>query len=261
VSCLACLGVRTAVLLVLLLAGCAGLAWAGDADPEISKSVTGREMETLQHYSRDATDDWLKRNLGLSLSDFELVWDPGTLSFEQRSTLDKRSQAEARKAKKNAPLITKAKSIFVRPERQSSLSLSLQQSSNLGRLAGDLRDVPFGVEVKGDLPVLARLTALETRFWVPLSWKDEWRAAASLPLQWPGSKGTTTLGKELGFSRRLSLRSDLSSQLGRNAVQAGVMTDWSSESLGIWTLDYDYHVKYGQGTAEAIHWLKLSKEF
>ena len=177
-SCLACLGVRTAVLLVLLLAGCAGLAWAGDADPELAKPVTGREMETLQHYSRDATDDWLKSNLGLSLSDFELVWDPGTLSFEQRSTLDKRSQAEARKAKKSSSFVAKAKSIFEKPEAQSSLSLSLQQSSNLARLAGDLSDMPFGVEVKGDLPVLARLTALETRFWVPLSWKDEWRAEA-----------------------------------------------------------------------------------
>jgi hypothetical protein len=115
------------------------------------------------------------------------------------------------------------------------------------------------VEVKGDLPVLARLTALETRLWVPFSWRDEWRAEASLPLAWPGAKNG--LWKEMGFSKKLSLRSDYSNRLGRNQVEAGLGTDWSNRGLGTWSVDYDVHMKYGQGESEAIHWLKLSKEF
>lgn len=227
-----------------------------------SREVSGQEMEKLQSYSRSATDAWLRSNLGLGLSDLELVWDPNTLSFQQRSTMDWRPKPEApRRDRGNAAGLSPSAASAPIPQ---GLSLRLQQSDDLGRLSRDisqdLRDLPFGLEVKGGLPLLARLTTLQTRVWVPFSWRDEWRAEASLPLAWPGSK-RESIWKDMGFGKKLNLRSDYTTKLGFNQVEAGLGTDWSHGGLGTWNFDYDYRVKYGQGEGEAIHWLKLSKEF
>jgi hypothetical protein len=65
----------------------------------------------------------------------------------------------------------------------------------------------------------------------------------------------------MGLGRSLSLRSDISSKLGLNQLEAGLGTDWRPGFWGRWNLDYDWSYRYGQGLDEQTHWLKLSKEF
>ncbi len=67
--------------------------------------------------------------------------------------------------------------------------------------------------------------------------------------------------ESLGLQDQWDLRSDYSTRLGFNQVDAGLGTQWTTQFTGLMDLDYDYSQRYGQGSEETIHWLKLRKDF
>ncbi|MGS7457526.1 hypothetical protein, partial [Mycobacterium tuberculosis] len=64
------------------------------------------------------------------------------------------------------------------PAVSGYFSLKLEQVDDLMRLTHDLRDVPFGLSLEGRMSLGRSLATLETKFWVPFSWRDQWRAEA-----------------------------------------------------------------------------------
>lgn len=215
---------------------------AARAEKSPSREVESQDMGEIKRYSDQIGRAWLKDSLGLDLDALALEFDPRDLSFRKPSR--SRSAASFASGSANgsgAPAVAAGPAASV----SSYLSLKLEQKDDLRRLQNDLRDIPFGLSVSGQLPILANLTQLETRLWVPFSWRDEFRAQAQVPF----------------LDRRLTLRSDYRNQLGLSKVEAGLGTQLRPEGMGVWGLDYDFQRSFGQGTDAAIHWLKLSKSF
>lgn len=224
------------------LGGALGLAAAAWGAPQAGVSETrpvgGAEMEELRRYGQALGKDLLRQGLGLDLDALTLRWDRD-LGF--RTGADTARAGEGRGGEGEAPTPLS--------DLRRRLSLRLEQSDDLLRLQQDLRDIPFGLSVDGQLPLLDS-RVLETRLWLPFSWRDEFRARASLPLL-PGTGGVMGL----------TLRSDYRNHLGMSSVEAGLGTLLRPEGLGLWAVDYDFQQRFGQGTHEAIHWLKFSRSF
>lgn len=229
---------RQAGLALSLFALAGGGLWAETrAERSPSRDVQGQDMDALRGYSDRLGKGLLRDYLGLDLDALALQWDPSNLSFRSSSPS---AQGGAGPKSLSAP-----------PSAMSDhLSLKLEQVDDLRRLTQDLRDIPFGLSVQGTLSLGASLATLQTSLWVPFSWRDQWRAEAELPFRLDDVKG-----------RRYSLRSDYRNTLGLSDLEAGLGTDLNWDSLGIWGLDYDFHRRFGQGSDEAIHWLKLSRQF
>jgi hypothetical protein len=243
------------VILVVAGLGCslkASLARAGRAEQSSTRDVTSQDMDVMRRYSEGLGRDVLKQELGLDLDALRLRIDPDTFNVE---LVDERQPA----SKSSAPTGKFAQGLrrpFAPGAGQpfkGSFLLSVDQSGDLLRLGKDVRDIPFGVQLKGDLPLMDRLNHLQTRIWVPFSWRDEMKAEASLPLR---------LGLKLNDALRgAGLRSDFSNHLGVNQVDAGLGTQWDTPAMGAMDLDYDYTQRFGQGLQETVHWLKLRKDF
>jgi hypothetical protein len=129
------------------------------------------------------------------------------------------------------------------------------------RMRDDMADIPFGVTMEGEIPLLTSLTALRTKIWVPFSWRDEIKASATVPLNKLSLGVADRFLEALNFNDHLDLRSDYRSRLGVNEFDAGLGTQWSSSFTGLLDLDYDYSQRYGQGLEETTHWLKVKKDF
>jgi hypothetical protein len=234
------------ILLLGLVALSAGAQARSRAEQASTRDVEGQDMDVLRGYGDRAAKTWLKNSLGLDLDELALEWEPGgSVTGGALPSL----AGTAAPGSGNGPKLSGPR----KPggDLSGRLSLRLEQSDDLLRLTRDARDVPFGLSLSGELPLSTRLQVLKTTLWVPLSWKDEWRAEASLPVM----LGTGPL------ARRLTLRSDLRSQLGRSQFEAGLGTVWNPGGLGAWNVDYDFNRRFGQGDEEAIHWLRFSKDF
>ncbi len=118
--------------------------------------------------------------------------------------------------------------------------------------------VPLGVDVRDNIAVAG--AALKTRLHIPLSPDDAWTAEARLPLTLSRT-AESWWWRGLGLGRAVSLRSDMSSRLGINQVEAGMGTAWRPGFWGTWSLDYDWQVTYGEGPTDATNWLRVSKRF
>lgn len=248
---LTCLGLR-ALLFLLWCTAATARAGMSLSQPNVDQGLSGENMGRLQDYSRQVGENWLKNSLGLDLQKLQMIWDPNNFSFESAGAATVPAPAAA-----GAGAGLPGPSA---PELGRRISLRLEQTDDLTHLVSGMRDVPFGLEVKGFVPLLASLSALETRLTVPLSPRDEWRAQTTLPFTLMGA--TRSLWwKSMGLGDSLAFRSDLRSRLGLNQVEAGFGTAWITNSLGAWNLDYDYHLRFGQGGEEATHWLKVSREF
>jgi hypothetical protein len=228
---LACLGGLLGLLALPALA-------AVDAEAPTTRDVEGSDMQELRRYSDRLGKDWLRESLGLDLG--ALV-----IEFGGRSRFRPAPGAAAVPGGDGVPAAAGST-----PKLRSQLSLRLEQTDDLLRLQDDLSDIPFGLSVKGKLPVLDNLTLLETQLWLPFSWKDEIRAQARLPLLRKGMGG-----------RLLTLRSDYSTQLGVNTLGTGLGTRLGPGDAGLWAVDYDFEQRFGQGEDAAIHWLKFSRDF
>jgi hypothetical protein len=223
----------------LLALGAAPLAGAVQAELSSSREASGEEMSEIRGYSDRLGRELLKENLGLDLDALQVELDPGRVLFGRSSSGASSHANDALPGLSQGPA----------PGLTGYLRLRLEQGDDLRRLQAGLREIPFGLSVSGQLPLLANLAVLETSFWVPFSWREEFRAQASLPLL-DGLQG-----------RKLILRSDFRNQLGLSKVDAGLGTDVASDSFGLWDVDYDFQRNFGQGEDEAIHWLKFSRHF
>jgi hypothetical protein len=209
-----------------------------DAEAPTTRDVQGADMQELRRYSDRLGRDWLRESLGLDL-------DALVIEFGKSSSFRSAPAAAAVPGGDGVPAAAGST-----PKLRSQLSLRLEQTADLLRLQDDLRDIPFGLNVKGKLPLLDSLTLLETQLWLPFSWKDEIRAQARLPLLRKGTGG-----------RLLTLRSDYSTQLGVNTLGTGLGTRLGPGATGLWAVDYDFEQRFGQGEDAAIHWLKFSRDF
>lgn len=246
------------ILALTVLLGLPGLARASltssaSAGESNSRSVNGQDLDAVRNYSEGLGREVLKDELGLDLDALRFQVDPETLSIEMVDV----SQPSKRSVAPGASLVSGPHNPLpsMAPAVQGGLLLSVDQRGDLLRLGHDLRDIPFGVQLKGDLPLLNRLSHLQTKIWVPFSWRDEIKAEASVPLRSLG------LGLDKGILKGAGLRSDYSNRLGVNQVDAGLGTQWANRVMGPLDLDYDYSQKFGQGLDEQIHWLKLRKDF
>jgi hypothetical protein len=238
--------------LLALASGPTG-AWAAvDAEQANGRPMTDSDMDAARSYSEGVGRQMLKDELGVDLQSMRLEFDPETLSIENVGVPQHSSAAGG-----SGP----GASQLSGPGNPQSFSLSLDQSGDLTRLGRDARDIPFGLSLKGQVPILARLLDMKTEVWVPFSWRDETKASASVPLSKLGMGTTEHFLESLGLLDKWDLRSDYSTRLGFNQVDAGLGTQWATQFTGLMDLDYDYSLHYGQGSDETIHWLKLKKAF
>lgn len=232
-----------------LAAACQGGPLGGLDDP---RPVQGEDLTRLQDWGRQVGEDWLRQSTGLDLATYQLHWKPGTFDL----TYGPPPPPSGPSLGPSAGLAPGGDQAF------GGWTLRLEQSDNLSRLLhGDdvadvIDDLPFRMEMDGRFPGFRRI---RTKLFVPLSWRDEFRAEAQLPLltgldhqPWWGG---------LGLGSKLSLRSDFSSRLGKNLVEAGLATDWNTNWAGDWALDLDLRKDYGQGNNTASQWLRLSRGF
>jgi hypothetical protein len=214
----------------------------------------------LRNYGREVGESWLKDTLGVDLESLQIVWDPETESFVTAGDLAQRSPAPGSAASRGQGAGPGQGTGSGGVGGFRGISLRLTQTEDFMRLTEGMRDVPFGLELRGSVPLVDSLAAMDARLKVPLSPNDEWRAEASLPVELMGMT-SSAWWRSLGLGRSLAIRSDISSRLGLNQLEAGMGTAWNPGLIGVWNLDYAWYVRYGQGSDETVQWLKLSKGF
>ncbi len=248
------LSLIVALLLGSSKAGLASLTTSASAEQSGSRAVDARDMDSVRSYSEGVGREVLKEELGIDLEALRFRIDPRTLSIETVDVSRPRPASVAPGASLrsgiHSPLPTTKK-----PDQTEGFLLSVDQRGDLLRLGRDSRDIPFGVQVKGGVPLLQRLVSMKTQIWVPFSWRDEFKAEATVPLRSLG------LGLDQGLLKGAGLRSDYTNRLGVNQVDAGLGTQWVSRAAGPLDLNYDYSQRFGQGLEETVHWLKLRKDF
>jgi hypothetical protein len=210
------------------------LAGAVEAEMSSSHAATGEEMARIRGYSDQLGRELLKEDLGIDLDALQVELDPTHYLHHQSQ-----GPAQAQGAGLGPGPA---------PGLPSYLRLRLEQTDDLRHLQEGLSDLPFGLSLDAQLPLLSDLFVLQTKLWVPFSWREEIRAEATVPL----------LG---GLSHPLLLRSDYRNQLGLSHWEAGLGTGINSDTFGLWDVDYDFQRKFGQGEDAAIHWLKFSRHF
>lgn len=199
-----------------------------------SHAATDEEMARIRGYSDQLGRELLKEDLGIDLDALQVELDP-THYLRHESRQDAAAQGPGLSAGPATGL-------------PSYLRLRLEQTDDLRHLQEGLNDLPFGLSLDAQLPLISDLFVLQTKLWVPLSWRQEFRAEASVPLL-------------KGLSHPLLLRSDYRNLLGLSHLDAGLGTGINSDSFGLWAVDYDFQRNFGQGEDEAIHWLKFSRHF
>jgi hypothetical protein len=230
------------------------------AEQSASRPMDSQGMDAVHQYSENVGREVLKEELGVDLNALRFQFNPRTLRLEK---IDQGGPARPSvQPTSNADLRGIPHDDLAADEPVSSkLSLTVDQRGDLLRIRNDNRDLPFGVELNSEVPILRRLTALETKIWVPFSWRDEIKASAVVPLKRLKLGVTDGLLRKLDLNDRLDLRSDFSNRLGVNQLDAGLGTQWNSRYMGLMDLDYDYSQRSGQGLEETTHWLKLRKDF
>jgi hypothetical protein len=228
------------------------------AEDSATRAPTGEDLEKIHEYSDQVGKGLLRQELGLDLDSLRLKLDTNGLRLE-----DIRPRVRATPVADGSPLPSQAPGPALLRDSgvRQEFSLALDQSGDLLRLRNDVRDIPFGVKVRGQLPLLDRITGLSTELWVPFSWRDELKAEASLPLPHLKLGVVDEFLTGLGLADHYALRSEFTNRLGVNQLGAGVGTQWSSRLLGVMDLNYDYSQRSGQGLEETVHYLKLRKDF
>jgi hypothetical protein len=224
----------------LLLAACllafwrsAALAGPADSTDTPTRPLNHQESSQLQDYTRTLSKDWLKEL-------FDLDVDAIGISMQRRA------EAATQFGGSGASVSGTASPGY-------AFSMHLEQVDDLRRLAYDPRDIPFALKLQAD----NFFGPLQTSALLPLSWKDELWAKASVPLPELGLPLISPLLNTAGFGSRWSLNSIYANRLGVNSVEAGLGTRW----MGDWDFGLDSKVSFGQGERETSSWMKLGKTF
>ena len=234
------------------------------AEKSPSHTPTASEMAVVNEYSNDLGRQVLKDQTGLDVNSLNYLLNPQAFSFGLGSFgpgIHDQAQAQAAGVSGAAGSAGSAAGLPTDLAQRSSFSMGVDQQGDLLRLARDVRDIPFGLHVRSELPIHSQSTSVQTSLWLPFSWRDEIKAEASIPLRNVNLGLAGSLFKELGLKDNLGLNSDYTNKLGVNQVETGLGSLWTSELTGPLNLDYDYSQRFGQGLDENTHWLKLRKDF
>jgi hypothetical protein len=232
------------------------------AEKSPSHTPTASEMAVVNQYSNDLGRQVLKEQTGLDVNSLNYLLNPQAFSFGLGSFGPGiHDQAKATGVSGAAQGAGTAPGLPSDLAQRSSFSMGVDQQGDLLRLARDLRDIPFGLHVRSEVPIHSQSTSVQTSLWLPFSWRDEIKAEASIPLRNVNLGLAGMLFKELGLKDNLGLNSDYTNKLGINQVETGLGSLWTSQLTGPLNLDYDYSQRFGQGLDENTHWLKLRKDF
>jgi hypothetical protein len=228
----------------------ASLATDIDYVPE-SPQAGSRESDEVQDYTRAVGKAWLKSALNIDVDD--LTW-----RLKQSVTMDKReASGEDGGAAGEALAAAAAASADLPNAVLYNMNLSFEEYDDLRRLQSDFRDIPFALKMSADAGLIHEKIRVHTTFFVPLSWKDEMHAEASMPLPALAPLWVGSLLDAGGFDSGWDLKSSYGNRLGVSSVETGLGTQW----MKIWSLNYEYRVRFGQDTNEESHWLKLGTSF
>jgi hypothetical protein len=240
----------------LLLLACLALRLgAEDAMDSSTRPLTSNESSEVQQYGRQMGKGLLKEFLAIDVD--AIGWSlqrrlapawPGSRGGAHPANL---ALSEAA----NAPGIGAVHG----PGFASlyAMDLRLEQYDDLRRLQSDLRDIPFAVRFDADSAFFGETFRVKTTLFMPLSWKDELRLEAKMPVPNLAPAWIGDLLHEGGFNGGWDLKSSYANRLGSSSVITGLGTQW----LKIWSLNYEMRVRFGQDAYEESQWLRLGRDF
>lgn len=236
---------RAALLLGLLFPAIFAVAYDNRTSARV---VSSAESALVQNYTKTLGKEWLKDFFNIDVDAFDLALQQfgneyARLGFKPEFTLDSQDAVSQQPGSVSgiAPV----------PGRHPGINefrLGLIQVGDIRQLAYDSRNVPFSLKMDTDRLIGGEWMKLETSFLLPLSWKGELAARASLPLPVLDISGIGTNWK---------LSSIYSNRMGISSVDAGLGTRW----MGDWDLGFDSRIRFGQGIYETSQWLKLGRIF
>jgi hypothetical protein len=243
----------TKLLLFCLLFQPGLLLSAGNlAESSPSRAADSQDIAKIQDYTRTLSKEWLKEYFALDLD--ALSWrmqrraqewiNPRSGASLAPGSIGVRGDPGAAAGEAAAPVLY-------------SMDLRIEQYDDLKRLQADVRDIPFAVKFSAEGSLFDQKLRMKTNVFLPLSWKDELRVEASVPLEAPAVPIFGGLLESAGFSQNWDLKSTYSNRLGVSALQTGIGTQW----LGLWTLDYEFRMRFGQEVGDNSQWLRLGRTF
>lgn len=235
--------------LALLLCAWAARLFSVDAEDANSRPASSAEVSQIQEYTRALSKEWLKDYVDIDVDAIgmrmrHLLWRRMSPPGQGGQALTERGPGgESRVAGPGAELF--------------AMDLQLEQYDDLRRLQADLRDIPFAIRFDADSAFFGEKVRLKTSLFLPLSWKDELRAEARMPLPSLAPKWVESMLNLGGFEKGWDLKSSYGNRLGVSSVQTGLGTQW----LNLWTLNYEFRVRFGQDNYEESQWIRLGRDF
>ncbi len=227
-----------ALLLALVLSTRLDAASEDALEPS-SHPAGSREMSQIQEYTRTLSKEWLKDLFHL---DLDAIGGSVQRRANPYSRMDLGGVAAGA-----SPLGGANYAVHFR----------LEQYDDIRRLVSDRRDIPFALRLEVQTSVGAGLPPISTSLYLPMSWKDELRAGASIPLPQLGLPfGASTLDTDR-FLSGWKLTSAYTNRLGVSSVETGLGAQWKKN----WNVDLDYHIRFGQGIDEYSQWLRVGRAF
>ncbi|MES2201014.1 MAG: hypothetical protein V4498_02055 [candidate division FCPU426 bacterium] len=227
------------VLLISVLTPCSLWAAPQDMMETPARPVSSGQISQVQEYTRSLSKEWLKELFHVDL-------DKLGLTLQSKA----RPYSQVKLGEAPAPDSPLGAAGYV-------VKLQFEQYDDIRRLAADLRDIPFALKMETDGALGPRRLHIKTTLYLPLSWKDELRAGASIPLPRLGRPFSSS---SLDTSRMLSgwkLTSAYTNRLGVSSLETGLETRLQKT----WNLDLDYRVRFGQGIDEYSQWLRIGTVF
>jgi hypothetical protein len=212
-----------------------------------SRLVTAEESAQVQDYTTALSKDWLKKFFRIDVDVFELALRQFEFGYASLGVTPELNFGTGPQAGPTAKAET-GSLLGSAPHRAYGFRLKLQQIGDIRHLAYDSRDVPFALKMDADRFFGGDGSKLQTSFSLPLTWKGEISARASLPLSGLDASG---------FGSNWRLSSIYSNRLGVSSVDTGLGTRW----MGDWDIDFDSRVRFGQGIHETSQWLRFGRTF
>jgi hypothetical protein len=223
----------------------AGMAVGDDSNQLYSPPASAQDVSQAKDYGVALGTAWLKSAFDIDVDDLVSRLKDG-VSIGQQISINNDLNAMSASDSLQAP-----------DGLVYSMNLRLEEYDDLRRMQSNVRDIPFAVRFDSYTSLVGQNFRLRTSLYLPLSWKDEMRAEAMLPLpslepQWMGS--LLDLG---GFDSAWALKSTYGNHLGVNSVDTGLGTQW----MKILDLNYEFKVRFGEENYEESQWLKLGTKF
>jgi hypothetical protein len=236
------------IIFCIILFEAAGLAQAfpDQDDPgmeTVSRPATTKEVDEIQGYARGLGREWISKLLGLDL-------------FAMEQDFKRRTQALTSVTHEGGkPSIGGIEAAYTQPAYV--LHLDFEQYDDINRIRQDPWDIPFAFKLNAQSVLIRGLVDLKTEAFVPLSWKDELRVKAELPVRLDRAAWLKRSLHAAGFTSPWAVRMMWGNRLGQNLLELGAGTQW----LNCWDIKWIIRQRFGQGLSENSQWLKLGLIF